>query len=258
MPAVIFVSITILYAALLSQGVNGSTYGNAIFLILIPIALLNYKEPHSNKMKKKHNPEVRIKTDKKVLEKTTKISLLILIYLCVSIVGITGITNGRLGFVDLNGEIQSNKSIQWIRTPGSFLPDQDYAREILIKYTQSYREIVFIPGAEFGYLLSGIAPTADVHTFDGTTNPYGADAQFFLECNQVQLIAYNSRNSVSMYFDFNVSKWPPPPNYSFLAKLGPFDLYERIFETNKYTSNDLCPTTSKYYRDKVSNALNEN
>jgi hypothetical protein len=256
-PSVTFVCISILYAALLSQGVNGSTYGNAIFLILIPIALLTYKEPHSGRKKIKNNSERKIKIDKKILEKSTKISLLVLIYLCITFVGITGVTNGRLGFVDLNGEIQSNKSIQWIRTPGSFLPDQNYAQEILTKNTPRYSEIVFIPGAEFGYLLSGIAPTADVHTFDGTTNPYGADAQFFLECNKVQLIAYNSRNSVSMYFDFNVSKWPPPSNYSFLEKVGPFDLYERNFETNEYTSNDLCPTTSKYFRDKESKTFNK-
>ena len=249
-PSVIFISISILYAALLSQGINGSTYGNIIFLILIPISLLTYKEPDFNRKKQKIYPDGKIKFYKKIFEKSTKASLLILICLCSTIVGITGLTNGRLGFVDLNGKIQSNQSIQWIRTPGSFLPDQDYAKQIITKNIEKYSEIVFIPGAEFGYLLSGIAPTADVHTFDGTTNPYGADAQFFLECNKVKLVAYNSRNSVSMYFDFDVDKWPPPSNYKYLQRVGPFDLFERFIETTKYTSAGLCPSTSKFFRDK--------
>ena len=249
-PSVIFISISILYAALLSQGINGSTYGNAIFLFLIPIALLTYREPNNNRKKVRLNSERKRKTNTRILEKSTKISLSVLVYLFAIIVGITGLTNGRLGFVDLNGKVQSNESIQWIRTPGSFLPDQNYAREILVENSQRYGNITFIPGAEFGYLLSGIAPTSDVHTFDGTTNPYGADAQFFLECNQVDLIAYNSQNSVSMYFDFNVTKWPPPPNYKYLERVGPFDLFERIAETTKYTSSGVCPTTSKFFRDK--------
>lgn len=259
--AVILICVTTLYSALLSQGINGSTYGNSILFVLIPMLLVGDKSKTlAFKMPKKNtkNAATIIRIERKIFrskafEKINLVTFVTFITLFAITFGITGLTNGRLGFVDLRGEVQRNSSIQWIGNPGSFLPEQNYARDILKKYNDKYDGIVFIPGAEFGYLLSGIAPTADVHTFDGTTNPYGADQQFFLECNKVQLVAYNSHNSVSMYFDFNVSKWPPPSNYSYLERVGPFDLYVRKFETKKFTSKGLCPTTSKFYRENGSN-----
>ena len=251
--SIVLICISILYAALLSQGINGSTYGNAIFLVLILVVLIvpnskpELKSPNNRKDKKGNQRSLDLRSFHRIGE----VVFVVLITLTTIVFGLTGLTNGRLGFVDLKGMPQSNESIRWIKTPGSFLPEQTVAKTILHKYGKSNENIVFIPGAELGYFLMDSPPTADVHTFDGTTNPYGADIAYFLECNQVELIAFNSHNSVSMYFEFNWTKWPPPMNYKFLEKVGPFDLFLRTFQTSKYTEGGACPSTSLFERTKL-------
>lgn len=248
--SIVFVCVGILYAALLSQGINGSTYGNAIFLLIILVVLIeSNSENKQNRLKKSKNKEKKQGSlDLRKFNGLSQFVFVVLISLTTLMFGITGLTNGRLGFVDLKGTPQSNESISWIRTPGTFLPEQTMAKDILNRYSKSFENIVFIPGAELGYLLMDSPPTADVHTFDGTTNPYGVDIAYFLECNLVELIAFNSHNSVSMYFDFDWKKWPPPKNYKFLEKVGPFDLFLRTSQTSYYTGG--CPSTSRSERTK--------
>jgi hypothetical protein len=119
-----------------------------------------------------------------------------------------------MGFIDLAGQKNGYDKLSWIRTPGTYLNEQADAVAILAKYGMNSSVIVFIPSAELGYFISGTPPLAEIHTFDATTNPYySEDLPLFFYCNDVDIIAYNSHNSVGMYQNFDWTQWPPPRNY---------------------------------------------
>lgn len=232
-----------LYAALLSQGVEGSSYATGAMLVLLITSSLRIIAAHRLRIQRKV-------TKQKKFENffggaSTNVVIVTFSLFLVFVYSATSLNGGRLGFLDLRGELNSNSEIAWIRTPGDFLPDQEYSQHILEKYSGQEKVVVFIPSAEFGYVLSETPPLADIHTFDTTTNPYLSDLEMFLNCNLVEVIVYNSRNQVSMYQNFSWKDWPPNlRNYKFEESVGPFDIFTVTNRESLKPGNFRCPSTS--------------
>jgi hypothetical protein len=164
--------------------------------------------------------------------------ILILVY------GFTGLTGGRLSFVDSQGEKKSNTQIAWLETPGEYLPDQKYLEEILKKYSNDKTVVVFIPSGGFGYILADALPLADVHTFDSTTNPYFSDLEFFLNCNLVSVLVFNTRTSLTLAVSYTLESIAENTKYELIETVGPNKIFRLVEGSKFHPEKYLCPSTS--------------
>jgi hypothetical protein len=232
-----------LYSALLSQGVIGSTYSNGSFLVLLVISSL--KLVGSSRFTKLDIQGLQDARLNQSLIVAAKLNYSIFLLVLTFVYGVAGVSGGRLAFVNSDGERKSNAQISWLKTPGEYLPDQKFAEEIIRKYSKNKTVVVFIPIAEFAYVLAGTPPLADVHQFDPTVNPYLGDLDRFLNCNLVNVVVFNSRNQIYAYPWIKIEDWPPTLlSYELLEEVGPFNVLSlrkgELLEPDKYE----CPSTS--------------
>ena len=230
-----------LYSALLSQGINGSTYSNGSFLVLLVISSL--KLIGSSRLRKfgKHGLQNTRLT--RSLITVAKLNYLIFLLILTFVYCVTGLSGGRLAFVDSTGEKKSNTQIAWIQTPGEYLPDQKYAEEILRKYSNKETVVVFIPSSGLGYQLADTRPLADVHTFDETTNPYFDDLEKFLNCNLVSVVAYGTRMQVSVE-SYSLESFTTHAKYELIEAIGPYYIFTLREGINLEPEKYVCPSTS--------------
>ena len=229
-----------LYSALLSQGL-GSTYSNGSFLVLLVISSL--KLIGSLRIKRFYHPGVHYSSSTRSLMKTAKLNYSAFLLTLTLVYGLTGLTGGRMAFVDSQGEKKSNTQIAWLKTPGEYLPDQEYAEEILRKYSKNESVVVFIPYAGFGYILADKQPLADVHTFDSTTNPYFSDLDRFLNCNLVDAIIYSSRMQVGAV-SYTLESIANHVRYELIESVGPYKIFVLRKGINLVPEKYVCPSTS--------------
>jgi hypothetical protein len=231
------------YFALLSQGINGSTYsiGALLVLLLFP----NFQKVNAIQNKENLQSDISKKASTSDSNRNLAATLNLFIGVFSLVYALSSLTGGRLTFADLHGKITGNPNISWMRTPGEYLNYQIIAERIVREASKKGEVVVFIPTAEFGFWLSKKPPLADVHTFDSTTNPYLDQVDKFLSCNLVDLVVYSSKNQVGMYKNFTWRDFPPPPSkYHLISSIGPFEVF-RINEGMKFNSKDFsCPSTA--------------
>lgn len=241
--ALILPTLVMSYFALLSQGINGSTYslGALLVLLLFP----NFQKVNSIKIKGSLQSDISEKASVKNSNRTFTVTLYLFIGVFSLVYALSSLTGGRLTFADLQGKITGNPDISWMRTPGDYLNNQVIAKRIVREASKKGEVVVFIPTAEFGFWLSGKPPLADVHTFDSTTNPYLDEVDKFLSCNLVDIVVYSSKNQVGLYRNFSWKDLPPPPSkYRLVSSIGPFEVF-RVNKGIKLNSKDFsCPSTA--------------
>ena len=230
-----------LYSALLSQGINGSTYSNGSFLVLLVICSL--KLISSSRLRKFGKEELRNARLTRSLITVAKLNYSIFLLILTFVYFVTGLSGGRLAFVDSTGKKESNTQIGWLQTPGDYLPNQKYAEEILQKYSDKETVVVFIPSSGFGHLLADTPPLADVHTFDTTTNPYFDDLEKFLNCNLVSVAVYDTRMQVSVE-SYSLESFTTHAKYGLIETNGPYYVFTLRKGINLEPENYICPSTS--------------
>lgn len=239
-----------LYSALLSQGIQGSTYSNGSLLVLLFVSSL--KLAGCSRLDRVGERGFQGNFRRSLLVKVVQVNYSTFLLILAIVYGASGLSGGRLGYIDLEGQRRSTSLVAWLKTPGEYLPDQKFAAGVVSKYSTDQTVVVLIPNAELAYVIADKPPLADLNQFDTTVNPYGDDLERFLNCNLVRVVAFNTRNQVYLYQGFTWKDWPPPlSKYELVESVGPFDVF--VLSEGEFLAPQefICPSTS-YSRRQTS------